>query len=152
MDRFSIEKQSYFKHLICILQLYDIQDAPEYKIHKLEISRRSETVCREIIHIQVSFKKAFCQLPIILNFPLKFQCTSWPDRSAPDDPNSLLQLLEVTKAMHDEHKDKKEEVSLLVHCSAGVGRTGNQQISGHRVGLSQIFLLSQEHSSLLTNC
>jgi len=92
----------------------------------LEISRRSDNVSREIIHIQV--------ISIPLNtvdlmsrkeyFVYFFKCTSWPDRSAPDDPNSLLQLIEVTNAMHLEYMDKNEEISLLVHCSAGVGRTG----------------------------
>lgn len=65
------------------VQLYDVQEAPDYIIRKLDVSKRSlgSGLCeenREIVHIQY---------------------TSWPDRSAPADPGALLQLIDLTRAL-----------------------------------------------------
>ena len=59
------------------IQLYDVQEAPDYVIRKLDVSKRGpgSSLCeenREIVHIQY---------------------TAWPDRSAPTDPGALLQVL-----------------------------------------------------------
>ena len=47
--------------------------------------------------------------------------TGWPDHGAPKAPNDLL-------AIHTELRrlegNKPDNVPIIVHCSAGVGRTG----------------------------
>lgn len=46
--------------------------------------------------------------------------TAWPDHGVPDDKTSLVHFIQRTRKFHpydDEHP-------VLVHCSAGVGRTG----------------------------
>ena len=58
------------------IQLYDVQEAPDYIIRKLDVSKRGPGSSlseenREIVHIQY---------------------TAWPDRSAPLDPGALLQV------------------------------------------------------------
>eukprot|EP00049_Salpingoeca_infusionum_P015322 m.296406 g.296406 ORF g.296406 m.296406 type:complete len:1878 (+) comp15856_c0_seq7:340-5973(+) len=61
--------------------------------------------------------------------PLKvsqFHFTDWPDFSAPESPNGFVKFVRVV--MGTQHKIQKSIKSadppLLVHCSAGVGRTG----------------------------
>ena len=58
------------------------------------------------------------------------QCTSWPDRSAPKEASVLLQLLEVVRVLSCQYNKKDDHLPpgpWLVHCSAGVGRTGGYQ-------------------------
>jgi len=50
----------------------------------------------------------------------QFHYTAWPDHSVPKVTNFLLSFI---KCVQKEHK-KELGVPLLVHCSAGVGRTG----------------------------
>jgi len=71
------------------VQLYDVQEAPDYIIRKLDVSKRSlgSGLCeenREIVHIQY---------------------TSWPDRSAPADPGALLQLIDLTRALDSKYSE-----------------------------------------------
>ena len=54
---------------------------------------------------------------------VQIQYTSWPDRSAPSEASALLQLIEVTKAL-DARYNEDAKAPWVVHCSAGVGRTG----------------------------
>lgn len=86
------------------VQLYDCQEAPDYLVRKLDVSRQDTT--RSIVHVQ---------------------CTSWPDRSAPKDASVLLQLIEVVRALASQYGRSDDNLPTgpwLVHCSAGVGRTG----------------------------
>lgn len=84
------------------VQLYDCQEAPDYLVRKLDVTRQETT--RSIVHVQ---------------------CTSWPDRSAPKEASVLLQLLKVVRALAVQYSDTNLPGPWLVHCSAGVGRTGN---------------------------
>ena len=85
--------------------LFDVQESPDYTVRKLDVSERESGESREVVHLQF---------------------TAWPDRSAPADPGALLQLLSVTAALSERYAATAREASApwLVHCSAGVGRTG----------------------------
>ena len=49
----------------------------------------------------------------------QLQCTAWPDMEAPKETMALLDLYEFTEEILNNNPG-----GLLVHCSAGVGRTG----------------------------
>ncbi|XP_073498984.1 receptor-type tyrosine-protein phosphatase C isoform X2 [Phyllobates terribilis] len=71
---------------------------PDYITRKLHISNRREKSERDITHIQF---------------------TVWPDHGVPDDPNLLLKLRRRVNALSNFFSGP-----IIVHCSAGVGRTG----------------------------
>jgi protein tyrosine phosphatase len=48
----------------------------------------------------------------------------WPDMGVPEDPTSLLQLMDDV----NQHHDNPDKSPLVVHCSAGIGRTGTYVI------------------------
>ena len=49
-----------------------------------------------------------------------FHYTAWPDHGVPSDATSLINFIKRVR----EAQPHSTEVPLLVHCSAGVGRTG----------------------------
>ena len=50
----------------------------------------------------------------------QFHFTSWPDHGVPKFATSVISFIRRTQKGHN----KDAELPLLVHCSAGVGRTG----------------------------
>ncbi|XP_075398024.1 receptor-type tyrosine-protein phosphatase C [Tenrec ecaudatus] len=77
----------------------DQQICPDYIIQKLNITNNKErSTGREVTHIQF---------------------TSWPDHGVPEDPHLLLKLRRRVKAFSNFFSGP-----IVVHCSAGVGRTG----------------------------
>ncbi|CAN0243450.1 unnamed protein product [Lampetra planeri] len=63
----------------------------------------------------------------------QFHFTAWRDHGVPREPQSVLKFLEVVRS----HANKSPQNSLtLVHCSAGVGRTGT--LIGLDVALQQV--------------
>ena len=50
-----------------------------------------------------------------------FQFVGWPDHGAPKTTNSIIALVKEVRKIVSETKDN---VKVLVHCAAGVGRTG----------------------------
>ncbi|XP_045154026.1 receptor-type tyrosine-protein phosphatase C [Echinops telfairi] len=82
-----------------MVKIHDLQRCPDYIIQKLNITNTKErTAGREVTHIQF---------------------TSWPDHGVPEDPHLLLKLRRRVKAFSNFFSGP-----VVVHCSAGVGRTG----------------------------
>ena len=49
----------------------------------------------------------------------------WPDFGAPTETKPIISMVkDVRKIIHESMKSKKEKINIVVHCSAGVGRTG----------------------------
>jgi len=84
-----------FDHLKVTLQ--DITEKDELTTRKL-LLENAETSESRVIH--------------------QFQYTAWPDHGVPVSTNAFLELAIVAEAAN------KTEGPLLVHCSAGIGRTG----------------------------
>ncbi|XP_072130252.1 receptor-type tyrosine-protein phosphatase C isoform X5 [Mobula birostris] len=72
---------------------------PDYVIRKLFISQKEKSPEREVTHIQF---------------------TSWPDHGVPEDPHLLLKLRQRVNTFRNLFSGP-----IVVHCSAGVGRTGS---------------------------
>ncbi|XP_012941523.1 tyrosine-protein phosphatase non-receptor type 11 [Aplysia californica] len=51
----------------------------------------------------------------------QFHYTSWPDYNVPDDPGSMIDLLE---RINNQLDSLPSPGPMVVHCSAGIGRTG----------------------------
>lgn len=52
--------------------------------------------------------------------------TAWPDHNLPENPNALIQLIKQVESYrsYDADLNVNTKSPILVHCSAGVGRTG----------------------------
>lgn len=74
------------------------QELATYSIRTFQLSRTGRNESREIKQVQY---------------------TSWPDHGVPDNPAPFLQFLRRTKSL-----TPSESGPIVVHCSAGVGRTG----------------------------
>uniref|UniRef100_A0A8C3XEA9 Receptor-type tyrosine-protein phosphatase C n=1 Tax=Cyanoderma ruficeps TaxID=181631 RepID=A0A8C3XEA9_9PASS len=82
-----------------IVKIYESKTCPDYVIQKLHITNgRERTGGRDVTHIQF---------------------TSWPDHGVPEDPHLLLKLRRRVNALSNFFSGP-----IVVHCSAGVGRTG----------------------------
>ncbi|XP_012872861.1 PREDICTED: receptor-type tyrosine-protein phosphatase C isoform X1 [Dipodomys ordii] len=82
-----------------IVEISEHKRCPDYIIQKLSITNKKEKAAgREVTHIQF---------------------TSWPDHGVPDDPHLLLKLRRRVNAFSNFFSGP-----IVVHCSAGVGRTG----------------------------
>ncbi|KAG3258457.1 protein tyrosine phosphatase, receptor type C [Ictidomys tridecemlineatus] len=82
-----------------IVKIFEHKKCPDYIIQKLSITNKKEkTTGREVTHIQF---------------------TSWPDHGVPEDPHLLLKLRRRVNAFSNFFSGP-----IVVHCSAGVGRTG----------------------------
>ncbi|XP_055000671.1 receptor-type tyrosine-protein phosphatase C [Sorex araneus] len=82
-----------------VVKVLKYKRCPDYIIQKMNITNKKEkTNGREVTHIQF---------------------TSWPDHGVPDDPHLLLKLRRRVNAFSNFFSGP-----IVVHCSAGVGRTG----------------------------
>ncbi|XP_051854662.1 receptor-type tyrosine-protein phosphatase C isoform X3 [Antechinus flavipes] len=82
-----------------IVKINEHKTCPDYIVRKLNITnKREKTSGRDVTHIQF---------------------TSWPDHGVPDDPHLLLKLRRRVNAFSNFFSGP-----IVVHCSAGVGRTG----------------------------
>lgn len=62
-----------------------------------------------------------CQQPNLPRIVYQYHFTSWPDHGVPEDPGRILSFLEEINRCQD---DIPEAGPIVVHCSAGVGRSG----------------------------
>ncbi|XP_025776885.1 receptor-type tyrosine-protein phosphatase C isoform X2 [Puma concolor] len=82
-----------------VVKITEHKRCPDYIIQKLNITNKKEKATgREVTHIQF---------------------TSWPDHGVPEDPHLLLKLRRRVNAFSNFFSGP-----IVVHCSAGVGRTG----------------------------
>lgn len=82
-----------------VVTINDHKRCPDYIIQKLNVAHKKEKATgREVTHIQF---------------------TSWPDHGVPEDPHLLLKLRRRVNAFSNFFSGP-----IVVHCSAGVGRTG----------------------------
>jgi len=71
--------------------------------------KEKENICFRKFLLQKGGEKREC---------LQIQYRGWPDHNIPTDEDEFIRLVEIV----DEHN--KNDKTLVVHCSAGVGRSG----------------------------
>ncbi|XP_051866872.1 receptor-type tyrosine-protein phosphatase C isoform X5 [Pristis pectinata] len=90
-------KSMYFGDLS--VRISEEKKCPDYVIRKLFISQKEKSPEREVTHIQF---------------------ISWPDHGVPENPHLLLKLRQRVNTFRNLFSGP-----IVVHCSAGVGRTGS---------------------------
>ncbi|XP_077498928.1 tyrosine-protein phosphatase Lar isoform X4 [Amblyomma americanum] len=116
------------QHSVTIVMMTKLEERTRVKCDQYWPSRGSETYgLMEVTLEEVQELATYC----IRTFSLKrsgylerrevrqFQFTAWPDHGVPDHPTPFLMFLRRVRAMNP-----PEAGPLIVHCSAGVGRTG----------------------------
>ncbi|XP_078263955.1 receptor-type tyrosine-protein phosphatase C isoform X6 [Rhinoraja longicauda] len=91
------EKSIYFGDFS--VKINEEKWCPDYVIRKLFIAQKEKSPEREVTHIQF---------------------ISWPDHGVPEDPHLLLKLRQRVNTFRNLFSGP-----IVVHCSAGVGRTGS---------------------------
>ena len=92
----------------------------EYKIRKFRVKRVSQTnmyesILLEIYSLTQQLKKREKALKVT-----QFHYTAWPDHGVPENAMSLISFIRCVRKQFPVSFDQP----LLVHCSAGIGRTG----------------------------
>jgi len=84
----------------------------------------------KVEHLSTSFQGSYYQRKFLLHLPdsgrreiVQLHTNDWPDLSAPEQPRVLLDLVHRTYNLQN-CPNKERPGTILVHCSAGVGRTG----------------------------
>ncbi|WAQ99445.1 MEG11-like protein [Mya arenaria] len=96
------------------------------------VSFRHSTDCIDTCFIQTN--------PDVARSVRQFHYTAWPDKDVPDSPASLLMFWHTVRAY-----DPQRVAPWLVHCSAGVGRTGTfiamdiLHSHGNKTGVLDVF-------------
>lgn len=116
------------QHSVTIVMMTKLEERTRVKCDQYWPSRGSESYgLMEVTLEDVQELATYC----IRTFSLKrsgylerrevrqFQFTAWPDHGVPDHPTPFLMFLKRVRAMNP-----PEAGPLIVHCSAGVGRTG----------------------------
>ncbi|KAL3878243.1 hypothetical protein ACJMK2_030608 [Sinanodonta woodiana] len=96
------------------LQYWPNDGSSEYGMIRVEII--AEDVCTEYVIRSFIISKTGSKKQKTVN---QFHFTSWPDRGVPETPSSLVQFWKKVR-----HSGNSHDAPILVHCSAGIGRTG----------------------------
>jgi len=55
----------------------------------------------------------------------QFHFKAWPDHGVPHDPGAVLGFLQAVTLKQEEYGNEENDIGpIVVHCSAGIGRTG----------------------------
>ena len=65
-----------------------------------------------------------CNLQLKTNLQISFFFQSWPDQRVPSDPDCVLNFLEEVNKCQESLNEEGVQGPIVVHCSAGIGRTG----------------------------
>merc|ERR1712227_468986 len=96
--------------------------AQEGKMESISVSLKSEKFMDGIVVREIEVKsKTWGKRKVV-----QFQMMTWPDFGIPQDPSQVFEVVKVFEGQNSESlkSRKKAKHPPLIHCSAGVGRTG----------------------------
>lgn len=97
-----------------------VDDEIDYGDVRVVLSSETDYNGYTIRELSVFHQTEFQERTVVL-----VQFTAWPDHGVPDDPAEFINLLRVMQVQKREvAKALKKTVPPLIHCSAGIGRTG----------------------------
>jgi protein tyrosine phosphatase len=85
----------------------------------LSISNTGEKSTRDYIVRQLEIQEVNSRSPARQLY--HYQCIGWPDHGTPKEPGAILEMLQLIEATQ---KTFEYPGPIVVHCSAGIGRTG----------------------------
>lgn len=91
------------------------------KFEKLNVENLLENSTTNFIRRELkvsSLEKGNKKAPVIV---YQYHYTEWPDHDVPNDAGSILGLL---SEVHTKQMRNKQDPPIVIHCSAGIGRTG----------------------------
>ena len=80
---------------------------------------RDGVIRRDFLVMDCESQALNCEKEVI-----QFQYLDWPDLGVPEDSDFLIKVVNDIREIILEDKSRKDKFTILVHCSAGVGRTG----------------------------
>ena len=83
---------------------------------KIHVYKESETDNEDFIHRNIKVAKANKTISVQM-----FHYLKWIDRSTPQSPSSMIAFVERIREL----ASKSRSGPIVVHCSAGIGRTGS---------------------------
>jgi len=99
-------------------QVKTIQGEGKIKNLKLRIVKEEKSFDKSFIKREISYTHGSAQTRKVY----QFQMVNWPDHGVPQNGDHVFQLIE--KFRQQQSVVQNPKVPILLHCSAGVGRTG----------------------------
>jgi protein tyrosine phosphatase len=107
----------------------NVNDGPNY-FSDPSATEKGDKIVKRVLEVELRGQ------PVTKRRIDHFQLVSWPDFDVPPEPVDVLNLLEQVESMEGRRADDIKALSgkgptppVLVHCSAGVGRTGSESYS-----------------------
>jgi len=112
----NLQSVEYDEILITVKQINYFQD---YEIRQLIVQVRNEMKFfnkKKFSNFIFEYEQKNNETRIIYHY----WYTAWPDHNLPENPNALIKLIKQVES----YRNFDDKSPILVHCSAGVGRTG----------------------------
>lgn len=132
------------ENVSCVVMITKLYERNKNKCELYIPDEINKTECYDNIKVTVNQIKTFedyevRMLTLICNnetrYLYHYWYTAWPDHNLPGNPDALIQFVKQIENIKNNNEEVKKS-PILVHCSAGVGRTGC--FLAIKIGIKQI--------------